>query len=490
MTIVDLANQIGGHPVPHHTGTWLDDVDPSTGQVIARIPRSVGHDVDAAVEAARTAAEGWGRRSFEARAEVLEAVAVALEDRADALARLESLDQGKPVALARRVDIPRAVANFRFFAGAIRHQTLPSHPSPGALNYTLRQPLGVVGTITPWNLPLYLLTWKVAPALAMGNTVVAKPSELTPRTADALATVFRDVGAPPGLFNVVHGLGPEAGAPLVAHEGVKAVSFTGGTATGAKVAAATAGRFKKVSLELGGKNATIVFDDADLDAALEGAVRAGFANQGEICLCGSRLLVQRGVYDAFVERLVARVGALTVGDPRDPSTDVGALVSAAHRDKVAGYVELARELGGTIRTGGRAPSLPGDLGGGFYYEPTVITGLAPTCRPSTEEIFGPVLTVHPFDTEEEALHIAHGTRYGLAASVWTSDLQRAHRVAAALEVGMVWVNTWLYRDLRTPFGGARDSGVGREGGRWSLDFYSQTKNVCIALGPGDPAAGR
>ena len=375
------------------------------------------------------------------------------------------------------------MANFRFFAGAARHDATGFHEmtAASALNYTLRRPVGVCALITPWNLPLYLLTWKVAPALAMGNPVVCKPSELTPRTAALLAEVIHEVGLPEGAFNLVHGFGPECGAPLVAHPAVSAVSFTGGTATGERVAASAAPAFKKLSLELGGKNATIVFDDADFDAAVAGAARAAFANQGEICLCGSRILVQRGLHDRFVDALVERVSALRVGDPSDADSDLGALVSFDHRDKVEGYLRLAAEEGGTIRCGGRRPALAAPFDGGAFLEPAVVTGLAPSCRTATEEIFGPVVTVHPFDTEEEAVAIANGVRYGLAGSVWTNDLRRAHRVAAAIHSGMVWVNTWLLRDLRVPFGGVKDSGVGREGGAYSLSFYSEVKNVCVKL---------
>lgn len=481
-----LSQFIAGREHAPRSGEHLDDVAPATGEVVARVPRGGAADVAAAVEAARAALDGaWGKTSTEERARLLDAIADRIEARRDDLAALESLDTGKPLRLAATIDIPRAVANFRFFAGAIRHDRTDCHLTDGppgpALNYTLRRPLGVVGLISPWNLPLYLLSWKVAPALGMGNAVVAKPSELTPLTASALAEITAEVGLPPGAFNLVHGLGPEAGQALVEHPGVAAISFTGGTATGARVAATAAPVFKKLSLELGGKNPTLVFADADLEQAVEGAVRAGFTNQGQVCLCGSRLLVERSVHDRFLEAFVVRVKALRLGDPNDPATDLGALISLAHRDKVEGYLRLAREEGGRVLCGGERPPLPAPLDRGAFLAPAVVAGLPATCRTATEEIFGPVVTVHPFDTEAEALAMANGVRYGLSASVWTRDLSRAHRVSAALDTGMVWVNTWLLRDLRTPFGGVKDSGVGREGGAYSLEFFSEARNVCVKL---------
>ena len=480
--MISVRNYIGGAFVGSDSGQVLEDLCPADGSVIAEIPRSGSRDVDAAAAAATAALRGpWSQSTVEERARLLESIADAIEARLDEFASLESRDQGKPVSLARAVDIPRAIANFRFFAGAIRHDHTDFHPMSGALNYTLRRPVGVMGLITPWNLPLYLLTWKVAPALAMGNTIVAKPSELTPLTAHALAQVCDEVGLPEGVFNLVHGLGGEAGSSIVAHPDIKGISFTGGTATGALVAASAAPMFKKLSLELGGKNPTLVFADCDFDAAVEGAARAGFANQGEICLCGSRILVERSIHDRFLAALTERVRAMKIGDPASAETQVGALVSSDHRDKVESYVELGAQEGGTIECGGKRPDLGDRLNGGYYLEPTVISGLTPTCRTATEEIFGPVVTVHPFDTEDEAMAMANGVRYGLAASLWTSDLSRAHRLAEELESGMVWVNTWLLRDLRVPFGGMKDSGVGREGGRYSLEFFSESRNICIKL---------
>jgi aminomuconate-semialdehyde/2-hydroxymuconate-6-semialdehyde dehydrogenase len=476
-----LSNWIGGIPTPPRDGRYFDNRNPATNQVIAAVPQSTAADVDAAVRAAQAALPGWRKTTPAERADLLEAVADCIAKRCEEFAALESQDQGKPIGLARRVDIPRAIANFRFFASAVRQFPAESYAMPGALNYTSRTPIGVVGLITPWNLPLYLLSWKTAPALAMGNCIVAKPSELTPLTANALAEVFTEIGAPPGIFNLVQGLGAECGQAIVAHPDIKAISFTGGTATGRSVAATAAPLFKKLSLELGGKNASVVFADCDFEKTVSGTVRAGFANQGEICLCGSRVLVQRPIYDRFKAAYAQKVAALKVGDPADEDTQIGALNSLAHRDKVAGYVALAQTEGGTLLTGGSPPALPDHLKAGAFLSPTVVDGLAIDSRTATEEIFGPVVTLHPFDTEEEAIQMANNTRYGLSASVWTQDLGKAHRVSAGLEVGMVWVNTWLMRDLRVPFGGVKESGVGREGGRWSLEFYSENKNTCIKV---------
>ena len=476
--VQDLRNYVGGCFVDHEGSDWMDVLEPATGDRFARLPMSESKDVDAAVDAARDAQPAWAGLGMEERADWLDRIADSLESSFDEIAELESRDTGKPISLARAVDANRSVANFRFFAEIIREQEQETFEMSDSTNYVVNKPVGVGALITPWNLPLYLLSWKVAPAIGMGNTVVCKPSELTPMTADLLMRVIDGVGLPAGVVNLIHGDGAGAGSPLVAHPGVDLVSFTGGTATGEKVAASAAPAFKKLSLELGGKNSSIVFSDCDMDATVAGVVRSGFLNQGQVCLCGSRVLVEESLYEEFEGAFVEAVEQMRIGDPADDSTDLGALISKEHLQKVQSYVDLAIEEGGTILTGG-TPCLPSGFEGGNWMAPTVISGLAPESRCSTEEIFGPVVTLHSFNSEEQAVGIANGTRYGLAGSVWTSDLDKGKRVSEAMETGMVWVNSWLHRDLRAPFGGVKDSGVGREGGRWSLGFFSEAMNVCV-----------
>ncbi|MDX1906040.1 MAG: aldehyde dehydrogenase [Bacteroidia bacterium] len=478
-----IRHYIGGRWVTADPATLMDNIAPATGRVYSRVPCARAATVDDAVQAAQAAFPAWANLPAARRAAWLMAIADLIEARMEAFARAESLDTGKPLSLARRMDIPRAVENFRFFAHAITQFSSESHDmGEQGFNYTLRRPIGVAGLISPWNLPLYLFSWKIAPALAAGNTVVAKPSEITPMTASLLAQVCDDAGLPPGVLNIVHGMGPETGEAIVTHPGVSMISFTGSTAVGRRIAGLAAPAFKKISLELGGKNATIVFEDADYEAALAGTLRAGFTNQGQICLCGSRILVHRSLYERFVADLVARVRQLRVGDPLADDTDIGALVSQGHRAKVLHYLDLARAEGGTIETGGTLPDdLPPGLEGGYYLRPAVITGLGPGCRVNQEEIFGPVVTVQPFEDDAEAVRIANSTPYGLSAVIWTSHLARAHRVAAQLATGIVWVNSWLVRDLRTPFGGVRQSGIGREGGLEALRFFTEPKNIYIQL---------
>ncbi|HET7651274.1 MAG TPA: aldehyde dehydrogenase [Gammaproteobacteria bacterium] len=478
--MLKLANYIDGQLVPAASGGWLDDFEPATAQVYARIPDSHKTDVDNAVAAARRAFPNWSSAPAEQRAQWLLKLADLVERDLEKLARAESIDSGKPLALARRLDIPRAIANLRFFAAAATQFASESHAmESGAINYTLRSPLGVVGCISPWNLPLYLFTWKIAPALAAGNCVVAKPSEITPMTAYLFSELCVEAGLPAGVLNVVHGLGPKAGSLLVEHPDVKAVSFTGGTRTGADIAARAAPKFKKLSLELGGKNPTLVFADCDFDTAVAESVRAAFSNQGEICLCGSRILVERDIYERFRDAFVARVKALRQGDPLEESVEQGALVSEPHMQKVLGYIDLAQKEGGRILCGGKRTSVAGRCKDGWFIEPTVIENLPAGCRTNQEEIFGPVVTLIPFDSEEEAVAWANGTAYGLAASLWSRDVSRCHRIAARLEAGLIWVNCWMLRDLRVPMGGVKQSGTGREGGWEAMRFFTDARNVCI-----------
>ncbi len=471
-----LRHWIDGEAREPAGGSWLDVFDPATGQPFAEVARGNAADVEAAIAAAQRAFPAWAALPNSERAAWLEKLAAALEARLDDFAHAESRDGGKPLRLAREVEIPRAVSNLRFFAHAATQFGSESHHGQAGLNYTLRQPLGTVATISPWNLPLYLFTWKIAPALAAGNTVVAKPSEVTPLTATMLAELAAEIGFPRGVLNIVHGLGPEAGEPLVVHPRVKAVSFTGSTAVGRRIAGIAAPLLKKVSLELGGKNPTLVFADSDWRAQLPTIVRSAFQNSGQICLCGSRILVERSIYGEFRDALVERALALRVGDPIDPDADLGPLVSQAHFDKVTAAIARARGEGGKVLCGGEALQRPG-----WFVAPTVIEGLGPDCAGNREEIFGPVATLQAFDDDDEALALANAGDYGLSASLWTRDLDRAHRFGARLDVGIVWINTWLMRDLRTPFGGTGQSGLGREGGAEAMRFFTEPRNVCIAL---------
>ena len=455
----------------------MDNFSPSTGEVIGSIPLSGDADVRSAIAAAKSALPEWSSLDPSDRALWLDKIADCLEEKFEEIAHLESMDTGKPISLARSVDARRSVSNFRFFSEMIRDREDEVFEMEDATNIVKLRAVGVGALITPWNLPLYLLSWKVAPAIGMGNTVVCKPSELTPLTADLLMRVIDEVGLPPGVVNLVHGNG-NAGSILTGDPDVDLVSFTGGTSTGAKVAQSASPQFKKLSLELGGKNASIVFSDCNLEETVKGVTRAAFLNQGQVCLCGSRILVEDPIYDQFMDMFVESVESMVIGDPMHEDTDLGALISKQHLEKVESYVSLALEEGGEIVTGGK-PCLPKELEGGNWMSPTVVTGLGTESRCSTEEVFGPFVTVHRFNSEEDAIKIANNTRYGLAGSIWTGDTERGKRVAESIHTGMIWVNTWLHRDLRVPFGGVKDSGVGREGGKWSMGFFSEPLNVCL-----------
>ena len=457
----------------------IEDINPATSEVIATIPRSNSDDVNEAVLAADKARDNWSSLSLDERRKWLEKIANALEARSGEIAKLESLDTGKPIKIARAVDASRSVANFRFFAEFSKDFHEEKFLMEDATNHVIFKPVGIAGLITPWNLPLYLLSWKIAPAIVMGNTVVAKPSELTPLTANLLAEVLDEVGLPAGVVNIVHGFGHETGQAIVSHPKVNLISFTGGTITGKKVAETAAPMFKKLSLELGGKNATIVLDDVDLDSAIPEIARSGFLNQGQVCLCGSRILVSDKIWNDFLEKFIGHVSNMKVGDPSSDDSDLGALVSLSHRDKVESYIHLAEREGGEILCGGKRPSLESPFDEGSFLEPTIVSNLDYQSRTATEEIFGPVVTLHKFEKDEDAVEMANCTEYGLAGSVWTSDSARGKSLAEKIETGMVWINTWLHRDLRVPFGGVKSSGVGTEGGRWSLSFFSQPVNICV-----------
>jgi len=475
-----IQNYIGGKLFAPVSGEYLDNFNPATAEVYSLIPDSDERDVELAVKASKQAFPSWSKTSHEERFEILMRLVRLIERDLDSLAEAESIDNGKPVSLAKRVDIPRAAANFRFYATAQMHVANESYETIGqAINYTLRQPLGVVGCISPWNLPLYLFTWKIAPAIAAGCCVVAKPSEVTPMTAYLLSKLCIEAGLPAGVLNIVHGLGTKTGAAIIKHDEVKAISFTGGTATGEWISREAAPKFKKLSLELGGKNPNIIFADCNYEEMLNTTLLSSFSNQGEICLCGSRIFVEKSIYEKFKHDFVERTKNLKIGNPKSPETNIGAIVSKQHFEKILSYIELAKTEGGTVLCGGNLVKVE-DLNG-YFIAPTIIENLAHDCRTNQEEIFGPVVTIQPFETEEEVLSYANSVRYGLSSTIWTENLSRAHRLAAEIEAGIVWINCWLLRDLRTPFGGVKDSGMGREGGFEALRFFTEEKNICVKV---------
>ncbi len=477
---MNIKNYINGEFSPPLLDDWIDNYNPTNGKVYGQIPNSTKEDVEKAYTAAKSAFPSWSSTSLEKRSQILSKIAQLINKKLPELARAETKDNGKPLQLAKAIDIPRAAANFQFFANAITQFTSDAHESIGldAMNYTLRQPLGVVGCISPWNLPLYLFTWKIAPAIASGNCVIAKPSEITPITAYLLGEICTEAGLPKGVLNIVHGLGITAGQAIVEHPGVKAISFTGGTETGAHIARIVAPMFKKLSLELGGKNPNIIFADCDYEEMLSTTVQSSFSNQGQICLCGSRIFVEESIYDKFKKDFVTAVSKLKVGNPFDDTTTIGALVSKPHLEKVMSYIENVSEYGGKILFGGNRVSV-NNFEDGYYLQPTIIEVNDNQCKLNQEEIFGPIVTIMPFNTEEEVLDMANDVSYGLSATLWTNDLKRTMRISKNIHTGMIWVNTWLLRDLRTPFGGTKNSGVGREGGFEGLRFFTEPKNICI-----------
>ncbi|TMM29424.1 aldehyde dehydrogenase [Polaribacter aestuariivivens] len=475
-----IQNYINGEFVNPISKDWLDNYNPVKGEIYGQIPNSTKEDIEKAVQAAEQAFPIWSNTTLEERSKILSKIADLILENLEELAKGESIDNGKPISLAKQVDIPRAAANFQFFANAITQFSSESHESVGfdAINFTLRQPLGVVGCISPWNLPLYLFTWKIAPAIAAGNCVVAKPSEVTPMTAHLLGDICTKAGLPKGVLNIVHGLGKTTGKAIVSHPKIKAISFTGGTKTGAEIAKIAAPMFKKISLELGGKNPNIIFADCDYENMLETTVRSSFANQGQICLCGSRILVEEKIYDKFKTDFIKKVSELKVGNPSDSTTDIGALVSKQHLEKVKSYIDNAEEYGGKILFGGKKVNVKNHEKG-YYLQPTIIEVTDNNCKLNQQEIFGPIVTIMSFITDEEALKLANDVKYGLSATLWTNNLNRTMQFSKQLQTGIVWVNTWMLRDLRTPFGGAKESGVGREGGFEALRFFTEAKNICI-----------
>tara|TARA_B100001287_G_scaffold276658_1_gene288507 strand:- start:12612 stop:14084 length:1473 start_codon:yes stop_codon:yes gene_type:complete len=478
--MIKILNYINGELQEANSKKWIDNYDPAVGKIYSLIPDSDERDVEEAQLAAQAAFPAWSSTSINERSRILQRLASLIESNSDELALAESEDNGKPLTLAKKVDIPRASSNMSFFSTAILHESSQSfQTNKEVINYTLKKPLGVVGCISPWNLPLYLFTWKIAPALAAGNTVVAKPSEVTPMTAYLFSEICKEAGLPDGVLNIVHGYGPKVGSAISKHPNIKAISFTGGTNTGKEIAKIAAPMFKKLSLELGGKNPNIIFEDCDLDNAVSTSILSSFSNQGQICLCGSRIFVQRGIYNKFKKSFIKKVNQLSIGDPLSQSTNIGALVSKQHLEKVLSYIEIARQEGGKIIAGGNKVNIEGRCKGGYFLEPTVIEGLHYNCRTNQEEIFGPVVTLMPFDKEDEVLNYANSTNYGLCSTVWTSDINRANRMSQNLQSGIVWINCWLVRDLRTPFGGMKESGIGREGGFYALNFFTETTNVCV-----------
>lgn len=477
---MNIKNYINGEYVNPVSDSWIDNYNPSNGEIYGQIPNSINEDVENGYKAAKNAFLSWSETSLDERSKIMSKIAQLITEKLPELAAAEAKDNGKPLHVAKSIDIPRAAANFQFFANAITQFASEAHESVGhnAINFTLRQPIGVVGCISPWNLPLYLFTWKIAPAIAAGNCVVAKPSEITPMTAYLLGEILTEAGLPKGVLNIVHGLGTTTGQAIVAHPGIKAISFTGGTQTGAHIAKVAAPMFKKLSLELGGKNPAIIFADCDYDEMLQTTVRSSFANQGQICLCGSRIFVEASMYQKFKTDFIAAVSKLKVGNPFDTSTDIGALVSRPHLEKVKKYIDNAAQYGGKVIFGGASVSVDNSEDG-YYLEPTIIEVQDNSCTLNQEEIFGPVVTIMPFNDENELVAMANDVSYGLSATLWTNDLKRTMRVSKQIQAGIVWVNTWLLRDLRTPFGGVKNSGVGREGGFEALRFFTEPKNICI-----------